>query len=1377
MGSEYLVNISVYAVAGLKVPGDGAGMPNPYVEVDCLGEKRTTQVINGASACTFNNFYNFSKHMSEDDFTGGDAVVAVYHQKNSFGFKVKLGQVTFSLEKVYHQDGHLVPKDWFVLVLPDDPGKGCGYVELSLGAYAPGDTVPQSLSGGADIDEAAEVQSIKTRVVKLPTKDAAKSLFQLTVCVYQAEELPMIKGMMGSSCSPFVQVDFNGTSQRSQTQRNNNPIWNEEVQVPFSMPAWDNSVNVTVFHDGGLTGSKVELGEVTLDIDDLAEEPLEPQWFYFYKAPDGKKDEEKSEFAGRMLLSASMERTEKPILTVNPGSIANPPKVTAGVAWIDLYMVCFDSTEQPEQLYVQIELPRIIDAELISTQPEPEGHGFVWKGKESIRLDSMVPNFSLPAPENCGEFIISVYTKFKKKGLLGGKKPERHMYARVPASEVSKWDQTPKWRDMRMVTHGGDDVGSAGFLLLTLCLGTESLKPTRLKPWKIKWKDYCFRAKIYQAVNLPAKDEEGSSDPLVALTFGPAILRTQIITQCVNPSWNQILEENIKLPEDVTLRPDVLITLLDSDEGSFEPMVQMRLKASEIYEPEPDAPESTKSPRWYQLEPVPGGVPTQGKLLAAFELIRGLEAGPPRRLDAKTRKCRVDFFAVGARLRHDSGIEALNPILEVSWGRKDDNRALPKKCKVTDESKRVVFNRFNWLQTVSLKVKLAEENEMMQDYLELKLLNEDPNPKGDSEWKPVAVAAVHLSPHIPWVDPDKRARWAQQFSFKRQEEESKEEADDANEEEEQDLNPRSGWARLKGKLKQMREGGGESYELMCKKMGWDVDSIEESNARVLGFKEYAVLDDETEQKNAEMLRNQLFDLEDAEESEWNTTLLQFNRGFTWPQRSVASSGIDKHADYAAQLEESLEAEKTDYSSTMLFLGSEWGEPRNLGTLKYCLRIVELDKDDKEKESRFAETSQEEWDELLQRIKMRFEKSKDLVVRAYVLSGDGLRPPSGSSDCNSYVWSRIDAGGSEQNPVYNLKDNLTLRKHTLHPQFNKCHAFGSVRFPDHCVMTLSLVEVTNARFGSGASETVIGSTEIDLEDRWFNSHYQEMVTTDEVPIESRHLQTSGSVFSKGHIRLWLDIMYNQRQDCPAPDAFAQERPIESLPSTDPLPFELRVAVFKVVDIQPPEGNSEPSVKASGKMTLDDGKDLFEETDTHFGCDDGIATLNWRLVFKNVMIPCKQPRLTVQIWNDNMLASDEVLAEVTLDFSKDFLMARKNGVMVDFPKGSLYMYHPAFPGEVRGVIDLEAILLPADEVRERPAGAGREEPNQDPFLDPNDPHLVAHRSRIANLKIVKSAKALAGGLLAGAQLLLMLKLIAMGASGLFAAIMSILMVTRQ
>lgn len=1375
MGSEYLVNVSVFAVAGLKAPGDGAGMPNPFVTVEALDQKRSTQVISGASACTFNNFYSFSKHTSEDDFTGGDAVVVVYHKKNSFGFTDKLGQVTFSLEKVYHQDGHVVPKDWFVIVLPDDPGKGCGYVELSIGAYAPGDIVPQSLSGGADMDESSELQSIKTRVVKLPTKDAAKSLFQLSVCIYQAEQLAPVKGMLSTSCNPFVQVDFNGTSQKTQTQRTTNPTWNEEVQVPFSMPAWDNSVNCTVFHDGGMTGSKVELGEVTLDIDDLANEALEPTWFYFYKAPDGKKDQEKSEFGGRLLLSASMERTEKAILTISPGSMAMPPPVAAGVAWIDLYMVCFDSMEQPEQLYLQIELPRVIEGEepLRSVQPEAEGHGFVWKGKD-IRMDDQVPSFSLPSPENCGEFIISAYAKFKKSGFgLGGNVPTRYMYARVPATEVCKWDQTPKWRDMRMVVGGGEDVGCAGFLLSTICAGPEQGKPTRQKPLKIKWKDYCFRAKIYQAVNLPAKDEEGSSDPLVAINFGSAVLRTQIISQCINPSWNQILEADVKLPENVALRPDVLITLLDSDEGSFEPMVQMRYATSE----EGALPEEWKrSPRWFQLEPVPGGVPTHGKLLAAFELSPGTRAGPPRRMDSKTRKCRVDFFAIGARLRHDSGIEAMNPILEVAWGRKEDDRAIPKRCKHTEPAQRVVNNRFNWLQTVSLKVRLAEDD-MFQEYLELKLLSEDPKAKESSEWHPVAHAAIHLTPHIPWIDADRREKLAQQFRIKKQEDE--EGGAGALEPEEDESGPsKSGWDRLNAKVAQIREDKVESHALICKQIGWDVDSIEESNARQLAFKEYSVIDEATEADNVRFLKKQLEELDGAEESEWNTMLLNFNRSFTWPQHAAASSGLDKHADYAAQLEESLEPEKTDYASTMLFLGSEWGEPRDLGTLKYCVRIVELDREtDKEKPSEHAPMSQKDWDGLLDRVKDRFDKSKGLVVRAFVLSGDGLMPPSGNSDCSSYVWSRVDSGGADQDPVYNLKDNLTVRHHTLHPQFNKCHAFSNVRFPDNSVMTLSLVEVIPASFTSGASEKVIGFAEIDLEDRWFNSHYQEMVQTDEVPIESRHLKIAGSVFSKGHVRLWLDIMYNQRRkDCPPPEAFSQERPIESLPSTEPLPFELRLAVFKVVDIQTPDG-SVPSVKASGKITLDNGTELFEETDTHFGADDWTATLNWRLIFKDVMIPCKQPRLTVQIWNDNMLASDEVLAEVTLDFSKDFLIARKQNRVVDFPKGSLHMFHPAFPGEVRGVIDLEAILLPADEVRERPAGAGREEPNQDPFLDPDDPHLLAHRSRIANLAIVKNVKALAGGLLAGAQLLLMLKMIAMACSGIFAAIMSILMVTNN
>ena len=45
-----------------------------------------------------------------------------------------------------------------------------------------------------------------------------------------------------------------------------------------------------------------------------------------------------------------------------------------------------------------------------------------------------------------------------------------------------------------------------------------------------------------------------------------------------------------------------------------------------------------------------------------------------------------------------------------------------------------------------------------------------------------------------------------------------------------------------------------------------------------------------------------------------------------------------------------------------------------------------------------------------------------------------------------------------------------------------------------------------------------------------------------------------------------------------------------------------------------------------MTLDDGKDLYEETDTHFGCDDGTATWLEKYVALSVRChPCGDNRL--------------------------------------------------------------------------------------------------------------------------------------------------------
>lgn len=47
-------------------------------------------------------------------------------------------------------------------------------------------------------------------------------------------------------------------------------------------------------------------------------------------------------------------------------------------------------------------------------------------------------------------FATQVYTKFKKKGLLGGKKPERHMCL-VPSDSVGIWWTTPATENMNLI--------------------------------------------------------------------------------------------------------------------------------------------------------------------------------------------------------------------------------------------------------------------------------------------------------------------------------------------------------------------------------------------------------------------------------------------------------------------------------------------------------------------------------------------------------------------------------------------------------------------------------------------------------------------------------------------------------------------------------------------------------------------------------------------------------------------------------------------------------------------------------------------------------------------------------------------------------------
>ncbi|CAK0876839.1 unnamed protein product [Prorocentrum cordatum] len=73
-----------------------------------------------------------------------------------------------------------------------------GFVQLTVGAYGPGDAVPRSGQGG-DGEEGGEGKSLKSRVAMAPSPNRAGAVYLLTVRIHKAERLREFAGLLGQA--------------------------------------------------------------------------------------------------------------------------------------------------------------------------------------------------------------------------------------------------------------------------------------------------------------------------------------------------------------------------------------------------------------------------------------------------------------------------------------------------------------------------------------------------------------------------------------------------------------------------------------------------------------------------------------------------------------------------------------------------------------------------------------------------------------------------------------------------------------------------------------------------------------------------------------------------------------------------------------------------------------------------------------------------------------------------------------------------------------------------------------------------------------------------------------------------------------------------
>ena len=106
------------------------------------------------------------------------------------------------------------------------------------------------------------------------------------------------------------------------------------------------------------------------------------------------------------------------------------------------------------------------------------------------------------------------------------------------------------------------------------------------------------------------------------------------------------------------------------------------------------------------------------------------------------------------------------------------------------------------------------------------------------------------------------------------------------------------------------------------------------------------------------------------------------------------------------------------------------------------------------------------------------------------------------------------------------------------------------------------------------------------------------------------------------------------------------PMDMIKPPPPEPFELRVIIWKCKNVAcKDETSGMNDLYVIANLNIPGMKS--QETDTHFRAKKGKASWNWRIKF-SVHLPIKKlwPRLRLQVWDRDLLSSNDSICETTL-----------------------------------------------------------------------------------------------------------------------------------
>ena len=933
---------------------------------------------------------------------------------------------------------------------------------------------------------------------------------------------------------------------------------------------------------------------------------------------------------------------------------------------------------------------------------------------------------------------------------------------------------------------------------------------------------YELRFAAHQAANVPigpgARSVGDLTSAFCRVTLAGVSSRTNSVPCTLYPVWNESMRIQVDLPQIAALRPDVLIEIVEEHTAAV--LGQVSIKSSSL------RPQLQGSPTWYRMtNPSKSGLAVEQDSLillsATLVTLEESNAFPIPIATPQRASFTCDLLIVGVRLLRNYSIEKLNRI-EVAWGR---HRSRPEKHVVsirTGEPISGLGGQFNFLQPALLELDLPVDS-TFQEFLEIRLLEAaddvDDNPKGvvaegaewwsamvqtasgeapalkrigttigNSELHPIGFGFLHLNPQYAWVSESERSQFRDLFRMRTYEELRKEEevkklgenreSTDAEKFRKRVRKPTSRHTKSASKdlveLQYIEDEVEAFYGIAgsaenCVELPVDCFNAVETDsllpARFASRPSLAV-----KPSASIFTRRSAADLQVTAEPA--KKMSKFMKEFVWEPTVSKDKTENARTHLENEYESQLDAEQLPFLSVPLVAPATSGDAFVVvGYLKVRCRVREKSADSSELMA------------LQKGFMAQFDSCSRLMCRLYALRAEGIVPAQAeagknsaivSSDSKYFLWVRNVAGELvAEFPNCSIKDDGDAAKSsTVNPEFNKCFQLPC-SFPENSVLYVDLYERrSGALISSGATDTLIGSAMIDIENRWFHPDYpsSEAMTTfwgttgdrkskrTQLPVECWTLRSADGI-PKGKLRFWLELM---------DQVTSMGRPIETLPSPQPEELQVRIVLWKTKGVPKLEGEEHCHQGVSVFM-----QDLpQQDSDTHYGSLDGTGTFNWRFVL-NPKVPSEDGTLRFQLQHRPIASIAGIgysaLGEVTLDLSNELASVRRSRRAIDLPRCWVPLSHPAFIGKVRGFVEIQIRILSGEEAKSFPAGLGRDAPNSDPFLDPDDPHLVQHRNALANTVVGRSLAKFVDAMKSGIRLATILLIVGSIISGIVGLIL--------